>query len=1231
MVNSSSLSSTSSSSEEGEGEEAVEEKSGSPPLRKEETAVSAAPKSPPVPKKEESEYEYETTEEEAETPAPPGMGSVTGTTTVKCKKGDRSKKELKVEKEEASGNKERNEPDRSRSRGHKMKTYEGEPSSSARGSGDTDPPGRGEGMTREVRQQEIKIHLDAQIPERVMRALGKSESFEDFKGRRAFTFLHMFSGEQDVITPVLANKCKEAGLRLKAEALDHEKDNDVDFQAESSYQGIGDTIDAGEWDYIHLAPPSTSFDRARHRGDAREEAPVRSGEHIYGYPTNGQKEQDEADAGTQMSAQAAWLYEKQVQCQRRRKVPELATMQSPPGNIESGSAWDLPEVKAVVKNTGSSVIEYNTCQYQSQLKERQFLPMKWVGRLEDIETLSRICKCPPWVKHAFPLPKMRDKAMKDYPKELVNQLANMVVASWKRTLNLEWWRYQMKNNRSKVEPAKEGWLRNEEKRRRRVFEEANPVRLTPITKAFHGMEDFDENPSTTARPAKMKRKPEVISEVAGGLRNPGLPSTNFQPARKLGVEIRKLWEKDYGENQAALQVARSYGGTGSELNEEIAEKWKANLYKLLRVDPNLEGMCLKEARDFKSPVDADLLDSWSSQAKDPELCVGRWVREGAPLGIELKIPVFPPTSEGLDPEVVPCLEYVEMAQVRTKLGGKAASGQVEKDLDYLTKKNFVKEVRCEELNHIYKEGWIPRVMLRVQQSNNIGQGQIMEVKCETGDTAAQARIGERVVLPRLSDVSSMLREMREIENKHHEDAWEVDIPKPRNQTQVEVELAVIRLAELAHHVGVHPDERRHCISHSWSDPYRLVWTTFWPNHQAAPLILGRIVALLARLTQSLFAHSEARIQAYLDEWVVGLGGDRSRRESKLSLILYTLHACGFELNLQEGERGKRVHWIGTRLEVDQRRLKVGVPEELLQASAAALQDWATRGYIMIDDLRALLGRLAWCAGAAPRMRWAVSALFALVADAEQDEPLPAEDPKPRNKENEARLKKGQVHAKRLGSALPWLQAILRNTKSFSAREELVDQVKPTWAVITDATPQGLGALLAHVGTKEAFIVEGMQCLVTEEVTQALRVPYNTYESQTVLDALAVVRAFKLWEGKLANTMVVIKSDSSIALAMSGKSSRSHISIQYLASELALELERMSIPQLLGKHLPGKLNAEAEALSQPSLAQLPESLAAVKINRVVAMPEDRMTLLPPGKQGGWVGATPHPKSVFKCLE
>ena len=82
-----------------------------------------------------------------------------------------------------------------------------------------------------------------------------------------------------------------------------------------------------------------------------------------------------------------------------------------------------------------------------------------------------------------------------------------------------------------------------------------------------------------------------------------------------------------------------------------------------------------------------------------------------------------------------------------------------------------------------------------------------------------------------------------------------------------------------------------------------------------------------------------------------------------------------------------------------------------------------------------------------------------------------------------------------------------------------------------------------------------------------------------LEGLAIWRALQLWATKLQGGPVLIRSDSSVALAMAKKLASSAKSLNYIASEIAILVEKAQITKLIPQHVPGKLIVEADWLSR----------------------------------------------------
>jgi hypothetical protein len=94
---------------------------------------------------------------------------------------------------------------------------------------------------------------------------------------------------------------------------------------------------------------------------------------------------------------------------------------------------------------------------------------------------------------------------------------------------------------------------------------------------------------------------------------------------------------------------------------------------------------------------------------------------------------------------------------------------------------------------------------------------------------------------------------------------------------------------------------------------------------------------------------------------------------------------------------------------------------------------------------------------------------------------------------------------------------------------------------------------------------------------------------------------------------LLQADSTVALAMAAKLSSPSPVINWIGAELALKLEVLGIPKLVGHHIPGQLNQEADWLSRPHErpAEVPARLKGVKIHHFDGEARRRAELPPPG--------------------
>ena len=198
-----------------------------------------------------------------------------------------------------------------------------------------------------------------------------------------------------------------------------------------------------------------------------------------------------------------------LQCERadKRGIQRISTLENPPGTegIE-GSAWMLPEMKRDLEKVDAAVANYNTCAFQSD-KVRWFKPGRWAGRIgqDDFKDLCKICRCPNWVTHKSLVGKAATEEAGAYPKALAEAVAKKIVNNFKKTLDLEWWRFMMATKKAEVTSLQESWIRNMDRKRH-------------MKRPLQSIQDKEEAkiPSSSSKMSKKEFKKVEEAHYVGG-------------------------------------------------------------------------------------------------------------------------------------------------------------------------------------------------------------------------------------------------------------------------------------------------------------------------------------------------------------------------------------------------------------------------------------------------------------------------------------------------------------------------------------------------------------------------------------------------------------------------------------------------------------------------------------------------------------------------------------------
>ena len=551
-------------------------------------------------------------------------------------------------------------------------------------------------------------------------------------------------------------------------------------------------------------------------------------------------------------------------------------------------------------------------------------------------------------------------------------------------------------------------------------------------------------------------------------------------------------------------------------------------------------------------------------------------RRRSTLGMGKEIPssegVFPPSrgKEAVE-DVTPELEdQINVVNYKSFID---YAEDVAIEVERLVEANFAKVINKQRAVEKFGEGTVSRIALLVKQKEDLTVKRRIIVDMRRSGGNDRATCPERIILPRIQDVTKMGQDMAR-RCTEVEEATRNYRENQRDKDPVVAQLIAFDLKDAFCHFGLCKEELKQSLA-PLDDENFVLFSAMLFGFRSAPLIMGRLSAAIGRLWQAMMEPYEAQLQVYIDDILMMARGTEKEIHSLIAMGLYTLKAFGVNFALNKGERG-----------------------------------------------------------VIPRMRWAVTVMYAVLADAERDEKEGKEERRA-EKRDDKRRKKGLVAVKRLGATRSWLMKMFSYQDAFMLRTVKLREDEPSWALITDACPTGYGGILAAIlpGQKEMTLVEAFAAKFTPGEAELLMLDYGESLSQGPLEALAVMRAVKIWSARMFERSILIRSDSVVALGMTKKLASPAPIINFLGGELAMELELRRVQRVVTQHIPGKLNDLADWLSRHDVRkdEIPRDLRGVTIAQKEALTAKDFFLPPPGHGGeDWSNSNHHSVAVFHNL-
>ena len=247
--------------------------------------------------------------------------------------------------------------------------------------------------------------------------------------------------------------------------------------------------------------------------------------------------------------------------------------------------------------------------------------------------------------------------------------------------------------------------------------------------------------------------------------------------------------------------------------------------------------------------------------------------------------------------------------------------------------------------------------------------------------------GERVVLPRLSDV---VADLRELAATNRDEAF----------------LSGTDVSEVFHQVPLHGSERQFTVAALAGKYYIFKVLVF--GSSSAPTVWGRYAAFLGRSMAAVVGTDPLRFQVYVDDPLYACLAEPCRAARIFSVALLWALVAGYPLAWHKTEGGSDLRWIGARITLCPTNIKIRIPKDRVAELLGITTEFLRVSVVGVRRLRSYAGILSFFAGMVPLFRPFLASIWAALPGANAD----------------GRHITRRVHVKRIRRALLWFRAFL---------------------------------------------------------------------------------------------------------------------------------------------------------------------------------------------------------------
>ena len=656
--------------------------------------------------------------------------------------------------------------------------------------------------------------------------------------------------------------------------------------------------------------------------------------------------------------------------------------------------------------------------------------------------------------------------------------------------------------------------------------------------------------------------------VVGGLRSPREAVRHSSELRKVGVIVRNLIDRKLTPEVESCFLASIGAPLGTanipkswvdSLRVEIAQHLTRTMGLELQIGAWEDFNLSVDNHDCQTQLKHAFVKLWAKAAEDPALKIVDWLEQGAPAGVTLQ-----PDLDGIFPEAEHDQELLDFEVLHTDfdsfqnyLGVEDSPAAKDALQGYIDKGYLVPYGTLEECAValgsppiLSKLGCISKTKLNPDGTQTVKHRIILDARRSNVTSATQRRY--RSVLPRLTDaVQDALVFASEL------------------QPGQVMEQMIADISDAFWQIPLHPNERKFFVAKFQGRFLSFVRTA--QGSRAAPLTFCAVMAMLTRFAQALFFRDagcrnhpeEARLQVYTDDpWLIARGS-QSQINRTFAVLMIAWELFGLPVATHKAVRGVCLKWIGMKLEVSPREVKVHVPEDkVLELETLSLQI-LSGNVVSCKLLRSYAGKAMNIATVIHTWRPFVQQLFAAL-----------------NTEGLSGAPKHCVWTKQIQTPMYWILAFLHQLRSHLVRRWDVAAFANKGehvAIMWDASPFGLGAVLILNGVIKEYLHDISQPFETD----LLDISIGSSESQQTMEALAGLVALRIWKQHWmsARAFLALRSDNMGALTLFGRLKTSSRANSIIAREFALDLGDSSFAPQVTEHIPGFSNIICDNLSR----------------------------------------------------